>query len=95
MIGWPLPLAVLRISWLNLITDIFPAFALALDPSTPEIMKCPPRDPKESLLTPSFIGLVVWQGLLLVGGTLLAFGIGLQWHGTRATACAQRPRWHS
>ena len=39
------------------------------------------RDPKEPLLTRSFIGLIVWQGLLLAGVTLLAFGIGLHWHG--------------
>ena len=81
MIGWPLPLVALQILWLNLITDIFPAFALALEPSAPDVMKRPPRDPQESLLTPSFVGLVVWQGLLLTGVTLLAFGIGMNWHG--------------
>jgi len=82
MIGWPLPLVALQILWLNLITDIFPAFALALEPSAPDVMKRQPRDPQESLLTPRFVGLIVWQGLLLAGVTLLAFGIGMQWHGT-------------
>jgi P-type Ca2+ transporter type 2C len=81
MIGWPLPLVALQILWLNLITDIFPAFALALEPSSPNVMNRSPRDPKEPLLTRSFIGLIVWQGLLLAGVTLLAFGIGLHWHG--------------
>jgi Ca2+-transporting ATPase len=82
MIGWPLPLVALQILWLNLITDIFPAFALALEPSTPGAMKRAPRDPKEPLLTRSFVGLIAWQGLLLAGVTLLAFGMGIQWHGT-------------
>jgi len=82
MIGWPLPLVALQILWLNLITDIFPAFALALEPSAPDVMKRPPRDPQESLLTPSFVGLIVWQGLLLTAATLLAFEIGMQRHGT-------------
>ena len=82
MIGWPLPLVALQILWLNLITDIFPAFALALEPSTPGVMKRSPRDPQEPLLTRSFVGLIAWQGLLLAGVTLLAFGIGIQWHGT-------------
>ena len=45
-------------------------------------MKRSPRDPQEPLLTRSFIGLIAWQGLLLAGVTLLAFGIGIQWHGT-------------
>ncbi len=82
MIGWPLPLVALQILWLNLITDIFPAFALALEPSGSDMMKRPPRDPKESLLTPRFIGLIVWQGLLLAGVSLLAFGLGMHGHGT-------------
>lgn len=81
MIGWPLPLVALQILWLNLITDIFPAFALALEPSAPDVMKRSPRDPNESLLSPSFVGLIVWQGLLLAGVTLLAFSIGLRWYG--------------
>jgi Ca2+-transporting ATPase len=82
MIGWPLPLFALQILWLNLITDIFPAFALALEPSSPDVMKRSPRDPQEPLLTLSFVGLIAWQGLLLAGVTLLAFGIGMHWHGT-------------
>lgn len=82
MIGWPLPLVALQILWLNLITDIFPAFALALEPSEPDVMKRSPRDPQEPLLTRSFVGLIVWQGALLAGVTLLAFGTGMHWHGT-------------
>lgn len=89
MIGWPLPLVALQILWLNLVTDIFPAFALALEPSAPDVMKLPPRDPKESLLTPRFIGLIVWQGLLLAGVTLLAFGVGMNWHGTEGEGLRQ------
>ena len=81
MIGWPLPLVALQILWLNLITDIFPAFALALEPSSPDAMKRSPRDPQEPLLTRSFVGLIAWQGALLAGVTVLAFGIGMHWHG--------------
>ena len=81
MIGWPLPLVALQILWLNLITDIFPAFALALEPSDPDVMKRPPRNPQESLLPLSFLGLIAWQGLLLTTATLAAFGIGMHWNG--------------
>ena len=82
MIGWPLPLSALQILWLNLITDIFPAFALALEPSAPGVMKHPPSNPQEPVLTLRFVGLIVWQGLLLAGVTLLAFAIGMRWHGS-------------
>lgn len=81
MIGWPLPLVALQILWLNLITDVFPAFALALEPSSPDVMKKSPRDPHELLLTRSLLGLIGWQGVLLAGVTLLAFGIGMHWNG--------------
>ena len=83
MIGWPLPLGALQILWINIVTDIFPAMALALEPSAPDVMKRPPRDPKLPLMTPRFVVLIVWQGLLLAGVTLLAFYIGMRWYGTQ------------
>jgi P-type Ca2+ transporter type 2C len=89
MIGWPLPLAALQILWLNLITDIFPAFALALEPSAPDEMKRPPRDPNESLLGFRFVSLIVWQGLLLAGVTLIAFAVGMNWHGATGDGLRQ------
>jgi Ca2+-transporting ATPase len=76
MLGWPLPLAALQILWLNMITDVFPAMALALEPSNPDAMKRPPRDPREPLVTPRFVWLIGWQGALLAAVTLLAFLIG-------------------
>lgn len=81
MVGWPLPLAALQILWLNMITDVFPAMALALEPSNPEAMKRPPRDPKEPLVTARFVWLIGWQGAVLAAVTLTAFMIGMRWYG--------------
>ena len=81
LVGWPLPLAALQILWLNMITDVFPALALALEPSAPDMMKRPPRDPKEGLVNRPFLVLIVWQGGMLSALTLIAFGLGLHWHG--------------
>ena len=81
MVGWPLPLAVMQILWLNFITDIFPAMALALEPSAPDVMKRPPRDPAEPLMTPRFGWLIVWQGMLLAGCSLATFWVGMRWYG--------------
>jgi len=81
MVGWPLPLGALQILWLNMITDIFPALALALEPSAPGMMTRPPHDPKESLLPPRLLIMIAWQGLLLAAVTLLAFFIGMRMHG--------------
>ena len=71
----------MQILWLNLVTDIFPAMALALEPSDPDVMTRPPRDPKQPLMTPAFGWLIVWQGLLLAGCTLAAFAVGMEWYG--------------
>jgi Ca2+-transporting ATPase len=82
MLGWPLPLAALQILWLNMITDIFPALALALEPSAPGIMARAPRNPREPLVTGAFAWLITWQGLLLAAVTLAAFRLGMARYGT-------------
>jgi Ca2+-transporting ATPase len=82
LIGWPLPLVALQILWLNMLTDVFPALALALEPSAPDMMERPPRDPREGLVTPRFLGLIAWQGAMLAAFTLTAFDLGLHRHGT-------------
>ena len=76
-----MPLGTLQILWLNLITDVFPAMALAMEPSAPDMMKRPPRDPDEALINPRSAWMIAWQGLLLAAMTLTTFGIGLRWHG--------------
>jgi P-type Ca2+ transporter type 2C len=81
MIGWPLPLGALQILWLNMITDIFPALALALEPSVPGMMSRPPHDPKAPLLPARLLVMIAWQGLLLAAVTLLAFFAGMRMYG--------------
>jgi hypothetical protein len=81
MVGWPLPLVALQILWLNMITDVFPALALALEPSRAGIMARPPRDPREALVDRRYLGIIVAQGVLLAAVTLGAFAVGLAWYG--------------
>jgi Ca2+-transporting ATPase len=43
------PLTPLQILWMNLVTDGFPALALAVEPPEPDVMKTPPNSPRESI----------------------------------------------
>ncbi|HET9717982.1 MAG TPA: cation-transporting P-type ATPase, partial [Pseudolabrys sp.] len=69
--GLPLPLLPLQILYLNLVTDVFPAFALAMGEGETGILKRPPRDPKDPLL-----GRRQWIAIVLHGAalTLCTFG---------------------
>lgn len=49
--GYPLPLLPVQILYINLATDGLPAIALGVSPSDPDIMKRPPRHPKETMFT--------------------------------------------
>ncbi|MEO1347267.1 MAG: cation-translocating P-type ATPase [Cyanobacteria bacterium J06635_15] len=43
------PLTPLQILWMNLVTDGFPALALAVEPAEPNVMQRPPNHPQESI----------------------------------------------
>ncbi len=68
----PMPLLPLQILFLNLITDVFPALALGVGKGDPNIMKDPPRDPKEPILTKK-----LWTATVLYGLSITVAVIGV------------------
>jgi Ca2+-transporting ATPase len=77
LVGWPLPLLPLQILWLNLVTDTFPALALAFEPAGPDVMERGPRAPESELLSHRGIRSVAFYAALIAGSTLAAFvGLG-------------------
>jgi len=76
--GVPAVLFPLQILWLNLLTDTVPAFALALEPGEPELMKQPPRDPRAAILPPSAVRSVVGYAVLIALASLGAFAWGVR-----------------
>ena len=64
----PLPITAAQILWINLVSDGFPHLALTIDPKDPDIMKYPPRDSKELLVTDWMKKLIfivsIWGGLV-------------------------------
>ena len=79
--GLPLPLLPLQILFLNLVTDVFPAFALAMGEGERDILKRPPRDPKEPILGRAQWLAIVLHGVALTAATFGALALGHLWLG--------------
>lgn len=77
LVGAPVPLLPLQILWLNLVTDTFPALALALEPAEPGIMARGPTGPDADILSKGFIRSIAFYSGLITVVTLIAFGWGL------------------
>jgi len=71
--GTAIPLLPLQILWLNIVTDTFPALALALEPGDADVMQRPPRDPAEALLSRRFLSEVLFYAVIITVATLAAF----------------------
>jgi Ca2+-transporting ATPase len=71
--GLASPLLPLQILWLNLVTDTFPALALAVEPGDPGVMRQPPRDPGEAILSSRMLRAIGFYATLIAAVTLIAF----------------------
>ncbi len=74
----PVPFAPVHLLFINLLTDSLPALAIGMEPMEKDVLSEPPRDPKEGILTPSFLGRIFWQGGLIAICTMAAFYLGLR-----------------
>ena len=86
--GLPMPLLPLQILWLNMVTDTFPALALALEPGDANVMERAPRNPRETLLSGGFLMKVAFYGSLITAATLTAFALELDGSVRRAQTVA-------
>ncbi len=73
LLGYPVPLLPIQILWINLVTDGFPALALGVDPVNPLVMKRPPRNPAESVVTRHGVFMITIQGFFMAVCCLLAY----------------------
>ncbi len=78
VIGFAIPLLPIHILWINLVTDGLPGIALVAEPAEKDIMKRPPRPPKENLFAGGLVIRIVAIGLVM---TIAALGI--QWWAIR------------
>ncbi|MCI0530039.1 MAG: cation-translocating P-type ATPase, partial [Nitrospira sp.] len=75
------PLNAMQLLWINLISDIFPGLALALEPPEPDVLSHPPRNPEEPIMTTSDFKRITFESAALSAGALGAYGYGILRYG--------------
>lgn len=73
LLGLTLPVTAGQILWVNMITAVTLALALAFEPAEPGVMDRPPRHPDEPLITRVLVTRIAFVSLLMVGATFAIF----------------------
>ena len=84
LFGWPLALLPVQILWMNLVGDGVPALGLCVDPPESDVMKRPPRDPKEPIIRRSDYFRLIYISTIITIITLGLYGYYLRYGVTYA-----------
>jgi Ca2+-transporting ATPase len=89
-VGIPRPMSAMQFLWINLLSDVAPALALAVEPAEAGVMSEPPRDPSAPMLPRAALVEIGRDASILAGTTLAAHAVGLARYGAgpRATSVA-------
>jgi len=85
LLGFKLPLTATMVLWINVLTDVLPANALAIDPAVPDIMKRRAKRADEPILNRPVWWLILWSAIRTTVAYTLIFFLGL-WLGGEALA---------
>ena len=70
------PLTPMQLLWINLISDIFPGLALALEAPEPDVLDRPPRDPHEPIIRTADYKRIAVESTFLSVGALGSYAWG-------------------
>ena len=79
--GLTLPVTAGQILWVNLVTTVALALALAFEPAEPGVMERPPRPPSQPIVTGLMLGRILFVTLLMMMATFAVF-VWQQAHGS-------------
>jgi len=80
------PLNAMQLLWINLLTDVFPALALSVEPPEPDVLLKPPRDPEKSIVSNADLKRYGVESFTISASTLAAYGYGIARYGFGAPA---------
>ncbi len=80
-VGIGQPLNAMQLLWINLISDIFPGLALALEPPEPDVLSKPPRNPHEPIIRKSDFKRIAFEASMMSATALGAYGYGIMRYG--------------
>jgi magnesium-transporting ATPase (P-type) len=72
LMGLPLPITPIQILWVNMVTTVTLALALAFEPAEDDIMQRPPRAPAEPIIGPYLVWRTIYVSLFM---TVVAFAL--------------------
>ncbi|SDF93225.1 Ca2+-transporting ATPase [Limimonas halophila] len=75
------PLTAMQLLWINLATDVFPAIGLALEPAHEDVMRTPPRDPREPIMRRTDLWRIGRESAVLAAGSLGGYAAALALYG--------------
>lgn len=71
--GFTLPITAVQILWINMVTTVTLALALAFEPAERDVMERPPRPPSEPIITRVMALRIAFVGLLMVVTAMIVF----------------------
>ncbi|WP_104009780.1 cation-translocating P-type ATPase [Nitrosospira multiformis] len=79
--GLGTPLTTSHLLWINLVTDVFPGLALAVEPPEPDVLRQPPRDPAEPIVGPADFKRYGLESLAMAAGSMGGYGYAMTRYG--------------
>lgn len=71
----------MQLLWINLISDIFPELALAIQPPENDVLDQPPRDPEAKMFSKQELRHIGIEGAMLTAGAMSVYAYGIRRHG--------------
>ena len=80
-LGLGRPMSAIQFLWINLVSDVLPALALAVEPPESDVLRQPPRNPRAELVDRAALGRIATDGAVLAASTLGVHALALARYG--------------